>query len=104
RRAACCPRFASLFWTLTRAEEDSGWPTEHLQLTISGRPLRSPRTSKSATIELKCQIFRIVVKTYMVNRKPPFGYSGRLPECPLRALACLQAWLRGCGLHFHTSK
>jgi hypothetical protein len=38
--AALCPRFASVFWTLTWADEDSGRPTEHFQFTISGRPLR----------------------------------------------------------------
>src|SRR5271157_2539983 len=45
---AWCPRacpelvegFASVFWTLTWAEEGSGRPTEHFQLTISGRPFR----------------------------------------------------------------
>src|SRR5664280_3911963 len=35
-----CPRLASVFWTLTWAEEGSGRPTEHFRLTISGRPLR----------------------------------------------------------------
>jgi hypothetical protein len=37
---AWCPRFASVFWTLTWAEEDSGRLTEYFQLTISGRRLR----------------------------------------------------------------
>jgi hypothetical protein len=37
---AWCPRFASVFWTLTWAEEGSGRPTEHFQLMISGDPLR----------------------------------------------------------------
>src|ERR1039457_1534073 len=37
---AWCPRFTSFFWTLTQAEEDPGWAAEHLQLAISGRPLR----------------------------------------------------------------
>jgi hypothetical protein len=37
---ARCPRFASLFWTLTWTEEGSGRPAQHFQLTISGRPLR----------------------------------------------------------------
>ena len=30
---AWCPRFASVFWTLTWAEEGSGQPTERFQLT-----------------------------------------------------------------------
>jgi len=34
---AWCPRFASFFWTLTWAEEGSGWPTERFQLTPSTR-------------------------------------------------------------------
>jgi hypothetical protein len=34
------PRFAAVFWTLTWAEAGPGRPTEHFQLTISGRPLR----------------------------------------------------------------
>src|SRR5271157_1621517 len=37
---AWCPRFASVFWTLTWVEEGSGRPNEHFRLTISGRPLR----------------------------------------------------------------
>ena len=31
------PAFPSVLWTLTWAEEDPGQPTEHFQLTISGR-------------------------------------------------------------------
>src|SRR5271157_3458627 len=50
---AWCPRFASVFWTLTWAEEGSGRPTEHFQLTISGRPIRfdptTPLTQVSPT-------------------------------------------------------
>src|SRR5664280_2353760 len=37
---AWCPRFASVFWTLTWAEEGSGGPAQHFQLTISACPLR----------------------------------------------------------------
>ena len=41
---AWCPGFASVFWTLTWAEEGTGRPTEYFQPTISGRtsPIRSP--------------------------------------------------------------
>src|SRR5271157_573216 len=37
---AGCPRFASVFWSLTWAEEGSGRPTGHFQLTIPSRPFR----------------------------------------------------------------
>jgi hypothetical protein len=34
RTGAWCPRFASFFWTLTWAEEDSGLPTGQLRLNL----------------------------------------------------------------------